>query len=113
MLILGYKNLRRGNEYYEVEKNNISDKQRWLYENLESIIPRFEVISFDNLALEQLNVKRLLTEEEWSEFFMGKDGNFTFYLDLVEGTFGKNSLATKRYPILDNIDDMFQKIISE
>lgn len=113
MLILGYKNLRRGNEYYETEKNNITDKQHWLYENLESIIPKFEVVSFDNLALEQLNVKRLLTEEEWSEFFMGEDGNFTFYLDLVEGTFGKNSLATKRYFIMDNIDDMFQKILSE
>lgn len=113
MLILGYKNLRRGNEYYETEKNNITDKQHWLYENLESIIPKFEVVSFDNLALEQLNVKRLLTEEEWSEFFMGEDGNFTFYLDLVEGTFGKNSLATKRYFIMDNIDNMFQKILSE
>lgn len=113
MLILGYKNLRRGNEYYETEKNNIADKQHWLYENLESIIPKFEVVSFDNLALEQLNVKRLLTEEEWSEFFMGEDGNFTFYLDLVEGTFGKNSLATKRHFIMDNIDDMFQKILSE
>lgn len=44
---------------------------------------------------------------------MGEDGNFTFYLDLVEGTFGKNSLATKRYFIMDNIDDMFQKILSE
>ena len=80
---------------------------------LKFLYPKFEVVSFDNLALEQLNVKRLLTEEEWSEFFMGEDGNFTFYLDLVEGTFGKNSLATKRYFIMDNIDDMFQKILSE
>ena len=44
---------------------------------------------------------------------MGDDGNYTFYLDLVEGNFGKNSLATDRYPIMDNIDDMFQKIVSE
>ena len=85
----------------------------WLYENLEELLNHFAVVSFDNLAIEQLDVKRLMTDEEWEEFFMGQDGGYTFYLDLVEGNFGKNSLATDRYPIMDNIDDMFQKIVSE
>ena len=43
---------------------------------------------------------------------MGDDGNYTFYIDMVDGTFGKNSLATERYPIMDSIDEMFQKILS-
>ena len=85
----------------------------WLHENLEEIINHFNVVSFDNLAIKQLAVKRLMSEEDWDEFYMGDDGNYTFYLDLVEGNFGKNSLATDRYPIMDNIDDMFRKIVSE
>lgn len=71
MLILGYKHLRRGNKYFETEQNNIEAKQKWLYENLEDIIQKFNVVSFDNLAIEQLDVKRLLTQEEWDEFYMG------------------------------------------
>lgn len=112
ILILGYKQLRRGVDWYEKDHDNIVAKQTWLKDNLERMLYRFKVVSFDNLAISQLNVKRLLTEEEWEEFFMGIDSEFTFYLDLVEGTFAKNSLAPldERYPIMDNIDDMFERI---
>lgn len=112
MLILGYKHLRRGKDWYDVEETNIIDKQTWLYNHLEDMISHFKVVSFDNLAIEQLNVKRLMSEEDWEEFYMGDDGKFTFYIDMVEGTFGRNSLATERYPVMDNIDDMFQKILN-
>ena len=113
MLILGYKQLRRGVDWYDTDHENIVVRQMWLYENLEELLNHFAVVSFDNLAIEQLDVKRLMTDEEWEEFFMGQDGGYTFYLDLVEGNFAKNSLATDRYPIMDNIDDMFRKIVSE
>ena len=112
MLILGYKQLRRGKDWYDVDETNIIEKQTWLYENLEEMLNHFNVISFDNLAITQLNVKRLMSEEDWQEFYMGDDGNYTFYLDLVDGNFGKNSLSTDRYPIMDSIDDMFQKILN-
>ena len=113
ILILGYKQLRRGIDWYSEDHENIVQRQVWLRENLTNIIEHFNVVSFDNLAIEQLDVQRLMSKEKWEEFFMGQDGNYTFYLDLVEGTFGKNSLATKRYPIMDSIDEMFQKIVSE
>ena len=113
ILILGYKLLRRGVTHYTTEHNNIDSLQYWLKENLEDMLSHFKVISFDNLAIEQLEVKRLMNDEEWDEFYMGDDGFFTFYLDLVEGTFGRNSLATDRHPIMDSIDDMFQKILNE
>ena len=70
----------------------------------------FNVVSFDNLALAQLDVKNYLPEEDWDSFYMGDDGGFTFYIDMVKGEFGKNSLATDRFPIMDNIDDMFKKV---
>lgn len=112
MLILGYKHLRRGNEYFEEEQNDIETKQQWLYENLEDIIQKFKVVSFDNLAIEQLDVKRLLTQEEWDEFYMGRDSEFTYYIDMVEKKFAKSSTAPfdKRYDLLDSVDDMFKVI---
>lgn len=112
MLILGYKHLRRGNEYFEEEQNDIETKQQWLYENLEDIIQKFKVVSFDNLAIEQLDVKRLLTQEEWNEFYMGDDGKVTYYVDMVERKFAQSSTAPfdKRYDLLDSVDDMFEVI---
>lgn len=112
MLILGYKHLRRGNEYFEEEQKYIEVKQQWLYENLEDIIQKFNVVSFDNLAIEQLNVKRLLTQKEWDEFYMGRDSEFTYYIDMVEKKFAKSSTApfNKRYDLLDSVDDMFKVI---
>lgn len=112
ILILGYKHLRRGNEYFEEEQNDIETKQQWLYENLEDIIQKFKVVSFDNLAIEQLDVKRLLTQEEWDEFYMGDDGKVTYYVDMVERKFAQSSTAPfdKRYDLLDSVDDMFKVI---
>lgn len=112
MLILGYKQLRRGVDWYDTDHENIIVKQMWLKENLESLLPQFNVVSFDNLAITQLDVKRLMSDEEWEEFYMGDDGNYTFYIDLVDEQFGKNSLATERFPVMDSIDDMFRKIVN-
>ena len=110
MLILGYKRLRRGEEYYSKEENNIIKNQQWMRDNIGHVVEHFDVVSFDNLSIKQLDVRRLLTDEEWEEFFMGEDSEFTFYIDLVEQKFGKNSLATERFDLMDNIDDMFNKI---
>ena len=113
MLILGYKQLRRGEDWYDKDNENIIAKQMWLKNNLDNMLNHFEVISFDNLAIAQLDVKRLMSNEQWEEFYMGDDGKYTFYIDMVDGTFGKNSLATERYPIMDSIDLMFHKILTE
>lgn len=108
VLMLGYKELQRGISYKENKEKTIESNRKWLYDNLDSLKMRFAVLSFDNLALEQLDVKRLLTPEEWDEFYMGNDGAYTFYIDMVKGEFAKNSLATIRYPIGDKtIDEMF------
>ena len=116
VLILGYKNLRRGVSYYEQNDEIVNALQEDLdkYLFLEIINNGwFKVVSFDNLAIKQLNVQKHLPEEQWEEFYMGDDGNYTFYIDMVEGTFAKNSLAEMRYPIMDSIDEMFQKILSK
>lgn len=114
ILILGYKEFRRGKDLYSIaqERFNIIGHQVDLYAWLSYIVTDnwFEVVSFDNLAVEQLDVKRLLTEDEWNEFYMGADGTATMYVDLVEEQFAKSSTSTERYPLMDNIVDMFNKI---
>lgn len=115
MLILGYKRLRRGNDWIMEDHENIVERQMWINENLPDIIKQFKVVSFDNLAIEQLNVRRLMSDEDWNEFYMGDDGNFTFYIDMVERKFAKSSTAdfNKRYDLMNSVDDMFKKILTE
>lgn len=114
MLILGYKHLRRGNDYFCNRQIEIENNQKWLYDNLSDIISKhkFYVLSFDNLAIEQLKVKRLLPEDEWDEFYMGDDAEFTYYIDMVERKFAKNSTAPidERYKLLGSVDEMFERI---
>lgn len=113
VLVLGYKDLRRGKGYLEKWKNIVEYHQVKLYDALPRIIEEgwFKVMSFDNLAIEQLSVRRLLSEDDWEEFYMGDDGNYTFYIDMVDGKFARNSLSQERYDIGDKtIDEMFKII---
>lgn len=117
ILILGYKDFGRGHDYYrskmfgdqdlDIEENKL---EKWLFN--EEGIKNFKVVSFDNLALKQLNVKQHLSKETWDEIFQGEDGTHTMYIDTVNKIFARTSTSYKGYSILDNIDDMF-KIIKE
>lgn len=116
LLILGYKELRRGNEYLASFNKTISTNKKWLYENLENLFKKFKVVSFDNLAIEQLEVKRFLSEEEWQEFYQGDDGTSTFYIDAVNQKFARSSTSPfdKRYNIGNyTMDQMFEIITKE
>lgn len=116
VLILGYKELRRGNEYIAAHDEIVANNKKWLYNNLEKLLKRFKLISFDNLAIEQLNVKRLLSDEEWESFYQGDDGTSTFYIDAIEQKFAQSSTAAfeKRYDIGDlEMDEMFKIITDE
>lgn len=110
ILVLGYKEIRRGNDYYSVE---VEKRKTEVYENIYEIANGFKVISFDNLAIKQLNLKRLFSEKAWDEFYMGDDGQFTMYIDLVKREFAKNSTSLIRYELMDNIEVMFEIVKSE
>ena len=111
LLILGYKQFRRGVDFYS---DKVIAGENELYQELGELTKHFKVVSFDNLALKQLNPKRLLTEEEWNEYYGGEDGHFTMFVDLVDNKFSTSSTTPieKRHDLLDNIQDMF-KIIRE
>lgn len=107
ILILGYKYLRRGVDYYS---DKVEENKRDLKSNLQRLLEGFNLISFDNLALNQLGVKGMLADEYWNEFYMGDDGGYTMYVDLIKEEFAKSSTSSDRYPIKNNIVDMFNKI---
>jgi hypothetical protein len=89
----------------------IYDNIQKLNENLQEIAKNVLVLSFDNLAIEQLQNIHAVVGEDWDTFYMGDDGNYTFYIDLVAGTFAKNSCIDERFPIGDkSMDDMFNFI---
>lgn len=121
ILILGYKRLCRGETMYQTQGNVIEEVKSQLYDILPTIINEhwFEVVSFDNLALKQLDAKRLLSQEEWDEFYMGDDGqdgdmsSASMYIDLVNREYARNSTCTERYPLEDDIVTMFDKLRGE
>lgn len=118
LLILGYKYLRRGVSWMEKAHAAITTNQNWLYRHLPDLIDKFAVVSFDNLAIEQLAVKERWSEfsdKTWEEFYAGDDGMNTYYIDMVERKFARSSTADfdKRYDLLDDVDKMFEVIRNE
>lgn len=115
ILILGYKVFRRGEEHYKRLKDTIEYKKALLYAILPMIVHEgwFSCISFDNLAIEQLEPQRLMGEKEWERMYMGDDGFATMYVDAVNQEFAVSSTSTKRYKLMDNIKDMFDVVKAE
>lgn len=110
ILILGYKEFRRGIANYAEHKNQIESNKQWLSANVISLLPHFAAVSFDNLAIQQLNIKQQLPDDTWEEFYMGDDGSATFYIDLVEKEYARSSISTNRKPITDDVRTMFADI---
>ena len=111
LLILGYKQIRRGEIYYNANKHRIRTNMMMLEGNFYRFNTDFESVSFDNLALEQLYVRHHVSKEVWDKGYFGEDGDYTFYVDLVEEQFAKSSTSLNRFNI-DNlsIQDMFERI---
>lgn len=109
ILILGYKEFRRGKTFYNKELEYEKERN---YVFLPEIVEHFAVVSFDNLSLEQLKVKDMLSKDEWDKFYMGGDGTFTMFVDSVTKTFSVNSTTPieERQPMLDDIKPMFDYV---
>lgn len=101
ILVLGYKDFRRGKDYYSDNHDKIDIAIiSWTGFITTAIKEKsYSVISFDNLAIKQLHLKDILTKAEWDKFFMGDDGidgdfsSASMYIDLVQEKFCRNSCA--------------------
>lgn len=105
ILILGYKDFRRG---IQAHSSATDARMKAMYDELPNMLNHFTTVSFDNLAIKQLEVKRLMDDEEWKKFYMGDDGQFTMYIDMVNREYAKSSTSCERWPITDDIAEMFQ-----
>jgi len=87
ILILGYKTFGRGIKFYNP---NIEENIKQWYRSTSNYIGKV-ILSFDNLAIEQLKIKRLFTDEGWDMFYMGDDFQFSMYIDAVKQEYAPTS----------------------
>ena len=106
LLILGYKQIGRGKLYQRLYNDEILDNMQWLHDNLSEVMTGFKVCSFDNLALEQLEVKDKIDPKVWEQNYMGDDGQFTMFIDAVNCKYAKNSVQDKQHRYSYNIKEL-------
>jgi len=95
VLLLGYKEFGNGVEYYDNHSDDIKEKIDKWYKYLPKYFNTHH-LSFDNLAIEQLNLKRYFTEKGWNQFYMGDDFTYTMYVDAVQQQFAPTSRSPER-----------------
>lgn len=100
VLVLGEKDFgfNKGN----VNLDSIEHRE-WFWW-VHKMFSKFDVVSFDNLALEQLKIKRFFSNESWEIF---NQGEHSMYISAVDGYFAPssrnsektdwNSIAVKEY----------------
>lgn len=120
VLILGYKDKGRGVQLKKHKASDIERNQEMLRNELERLISMAKIVSFDNLAIEQLNIKDFCDKQgiEFNRLYMGDDGEFTMYVNLVDETFAISSTMKDKYKIRDytnsfDVQVMFDKVRKE
>lgn len=109
ILILGYKNWGRGEDYFKNYSNQITVRIRELREILPTLFTKCKIVSFDNLSIKQLDIRTVIGEEKWKEFYMGDDGQYTMYVDMVKQECAKSSTSPDRLP-LSEFDNLWNEI---
>ena len=103
VLILGYKDCGRG-ATYKPEHGDMGAK------TLLNLPDFYGNVMFDNLAVEQLEVRNHVSDSEWKMFFGGHDGEYTMAVDLVNMRFAKNSYASETHPFEDGVSKSFAEL---
>ena len=109
-LVLGYKNFGFGENYARLRpvERSLSAWRYWI----SPMMRKFHV-SFDNLALRQLDIKSRLSDGVWDKLYMGDDGEFTMYADAVNSEYAVSSTSAKRNPVSGTIQEMFAHVRKE
>lgn len=84
ILILGEKNFGFNEGKVDLNTRNHKEWYWWVRKMFDT----FDVTSFDNLALEQLNMKRFFNDNNWEVF---NQGEHSFYINAVEQYFAPSS----------------------
>lgn len=89
VLCLGEKDFGFNSGKVDVNKREHKEWYWWIHK----MFSVFEVVSFDNLALKQLNVKRFFTDENWEVF---NQNEHSFYIDAVNKILAPSSRSSER-----------------
>ena len=96
VLLLGYKQFGRGAQHYLTHAKRVNaNLDAWRRELF--WVAREHHLSFDNLAIEQLQPERLFASPDaYGRRYMGQEGMFSMYVDGVTQTFGVSSYSPHR-----------------
>jgi len=89
VLVLGEKDF--GFNEGKVDLGSQSHKEWYWW--VAKLFSTFDTVSFDNLALEQLDVRRLITDEHWDKFHQGEH---SFYINAVEKYLAPSSRSNEK-----------------
>jgi hypothetical protein len=93
VLVLGYKTFGFGVNYFNSNTDDVDKNiKEWIWW-VHKMFSKFGVVSFDNLALEQLKIKRFFTDENWDVF---NNGEHSFYINAVNGYYSPSSRSGKK-----------------
>lgn len=106
VLVLGYKDFGRGIKY---RTNQVTENLNIWHKYIQTYLYKVH-LSFDNLAIEQLDIKKLLSPKQWENFYMGDDFTYTMYIDAVNQEFAPTSRSSDRISFRDiGLRDYFIK----
>jgi hypothetical protein len=89
-------------------KLTTSSHREW-YRRIHELFKQFDVVSFDNLALEQLNVKRFVMN--WQEMYQHE---YSFYINAVDKYYAPSSRSSDTVPCSSmTVRQYFQHIFPE
>ena len=109
ILVLGYKEFGNGVGYYAQHKNQVdANLYQWLTKIHTLIGYKDLILSFDNLAVEQLKIRRFFDEEGWNRFYQGDDGFTNLYVDAVKKEYAISSRSPNKHKLKD--EDTFASI---
>lgn len=98
ILLLGYKTFGLGKKFIKSHDDLINDNILTLKEGFHN--GEFKnvrgVISFDNLAIDQLEIEKCYPESFWKSRYMGDDFTYSMYVDAVQGKYSPTSRSSNR-----------------
>ncbi len=99
-MLLGYKSVGRG---------KTMKPRLWNIDNILKL-SQDNLVSFDNLMVKQTDI--LNKYPEFNDYFLGEDGQHSFYIDLVKNRYSKSSTEIENNFDIENnsIIKMFKKV---
>lgn len=94
-LFLGYKDFGRGVRYRARNRIETDIARLWMPAVIQAATKAGITVSFDNLAVQQLDLKNMLGPELFARTYNGADGVFTMFVDAVEQKFARSSTMPK------------------